>query len=49
MRLFTFWKHPWGWDLKVPFGWLTKSKESGLYFSPDATPMHPNCIRLIRP
>lgn len=28
----------WGWDMRLPFCWLTYSQSSGLYLSRDATP-----------
>jgi len=38
----------WGWELRIGGGWLVRSNTSGLYWSPNGTPSHPNVIRLIR-
>jgi hypothetical protein len=38
----------WGWSAKVGKGWLVWSRSSGLYWSPNGTPSHPDVIRIAR-
>jgi hypothetical protein len=34
----------WGWDLRLTTGWLTWSRDHGLYRSPQGTPGHPDAV-----
>jgi hypothetical protein len=36
--------YSWGWSLDWGTGWMTWSRDSGLYWSPDGTPSNPAAV-----